>query len=52
MNHLKTFLKNGKKGPKQNTANFISILSIPDLNLLFIFTTIKNNGGFTEYNFI
>jgi hypothetical protein len=62
---LKTFAKKWgekTKGKKQNTTNFIfinrsgmgdvSILSIPDLNLLFTFTTIKNDGGVTEYNFI
>jgi hypothetical protein len=54
-------VKMRKKGEKpQNTTNFIfvnrsgmgevSILSIPDLNLLFIFTTTKMMGVVTEYN--
>jgi hypothetical protein len=30
----------------------VSILSIPDLNLLFTFISTKCNGGITEYNFI
>jgi hypothetical protein len=56
---LKPLLKNEKKKthgerPKQNTTKFIfinragmgevSILSIPDLNLFFTFTTIKYDG--------
>jgi hypothetical protein len=54
--------KKTRERPKQNTTKFIfinragmgevSILSIPDLNLLFTFTTTKNDGGVTEYNFI
>jgi hypothetical protein len=46
---------------KQNTTNFIfinrsgmgevSIVSIPDLGLLFTFISMKNDGGVTEYNF-
>jgi hypothetical protein len=63
---LETFAEKWKKknqGKKsQNTTNFIfinragmgevSILSIPDLNLVFTFTTIKNDEDVTEHNFI
>jgi hypothetical protein len=54
--------KKNREKPKQNTINFIfitrsgmgevSIVSIPDLDLLFTFTSMKNDGGVTEYIFI
>jgi hypothetical protein len=46
LNRFENFSKKWKKGerPKQNTTNYISILSIPDLKSLFTFTTIKDNG--------